>query len=92
MAFPGEGPSASPSTSPEQIRMSGKMVVISRAVWRLGLPSCLASEPRSAPSAHSHGCHRWVGSSLPTSQIPHQKLPSLLLSSLFSLLLKSEAT
>lgn len=60
VAFPGEGPLAGPSDSLEQIMVSGKAAVISRAVWTPGLPSCLAgaqpcsSRPRSTLSAHSH--------------------------------------
>ena len=57
-----------------------------------GAPFLSGLEPHSALSAHSHGRHWRVGSSSPASQIPHSKLPSHLVSSLFSLLLKSEAT
>lgn len=55
--FPWRKSSGQSQSLLKQITVSGKTFIISCAVWRPGLPSCLASELHLALSAHSHIHH-----------------------------------
>ena len=70
VSFPKEGPLAGPRASLEQIKASGKTIIISRDVWWPGLPSRLALLLQTALGTVC-SCHCHVGSSPPPSKIPH---------------------